>query len=253
MVLLLKGYEKLRYKIYVIFDLLIKIIMQQKLYTLLVALSVGFVTPNFAQHGNYHISNGFGVMGGITQYDIITDNFITTKGDGFIGGMSATVDIPHRWYNVSFGMQLSENHFDISGRSSSLGPSGQNIEYKLFAAQVALLMHVKVIENHFLIDLGPMIQYNGKMELDDKNQENYFIDNYTNLMASDITNISQFHFNGAVGASIGVRQFKIKAQYIYGFTNILQKLNKKDLDTSGMEDDFKGNQSMLALTAIFTF
>ena len=111
--------------------------MQQQLYTLLVALSIGFVTPILAQHGNYQISNGFGVMGGITQYDIVTDNFITTKGNGFIGGMSATADLPHRWYNVSFGMQLSENHLEISGRSSSLGPSGQDIEYKLLAAHVA--------------------------------------------------------------------------------------------------------------------
>lgn len=227
--------------------------MQQKIYTLLVALIIGFVTPIAAQHGNYRISNGFGIMGGITQYDIITDNFVTTKGDGFIGGMSATVDIPHRWYNVSFGMQLSENHFDISGRASSLGPSGQKIEYKLFAAQIALLMHIKIIKNDFLIDLGPMIQYNGKMELKDRGQENYFIDNYTNLTADNITNISQFHFNGAVGASLGVKQVKVKAQYIYGFTNILQKLNKKNLDTSGMDKDFKGNQSMLAFTILFTF
>ena len=33
------------------------------------------------------------------------------KGDGWIGGMSATVGLPHKWYNVSYGMQLSENTF----------------------------------------------------------------------------------------------------------------------------------------------
>jgi len=227
--------------------------MQQKPCILLVALTMCFVTPIFAQHGTYRISNGFGIMGGITQYDIQTDNFITTKGNGFIGGMNATVDIPHRWHNISFGMQLSENHLEIAGRASSLGAS-QNIEYKLFAAQVALLMHVKVIENHFTIDLGPMIQYNGKLELEDKSQENYIIENYSFLTAKNITNISQFHFNGAIGASAGLKQFKLKAQYIYGFTNILNKLNDKDYDTSGSADNkFKGNQSMLAFTALFNF
>jgi len=227
--------------------------MQHKLCILLVALTLGFVTPIFSQHGSYRISNGFGIMGGITQYDIQTDNFVTTKGNGFIGGMSAVVDIPHKWYNISFGMQLSENHLEIAGRASDLGAS-QNIEYKLFAAQVALLMHVKVIENYFTIDLGPMIQYNGKLELEDKSQKPFIVENYNVLTAENITNISQFHFNGAIGASAGIRQFKLKAQYIYGFTNMLNKLNDKDFDTSGSGDsNFKGNQSMLAFTAIFTF
>ena len=233
--------------------MLIKFIMQHKLCILLVALSLGFVTPIIAQHGSYRISNGFGIMGGITQYNIQTDNFNTTTGNGFIGGMSATVDIPHRWHNISFGMQLSEDHLEISGRSSNLSAS-QNIEYKLFAAQIALLMHIKVIENHFTIDLGPMIQYNGKLELEDKSQGGFIIDNYNVLTAKNITNISQFHFNGAIGASVGLRQFKLKGQYIYGFTNMLNKLNDKDFDTSGSANsNFKGNQSMLAFTAIFTF
>ena len=45
----------------------------------------------------------------ITQFDIITDNFETKKGDGWIANMAATVDIPQKWYNLSYGMQLSEN------------------------------------------------------------------------------------------------------------------------------------------------
>jgi hypothetical protein len=227
--------------------------MQHKSCILLVALTLCFVTPIFAQHQTYRIGNGFGIMAGITQYDIQTDNFVTTKGNGFIGGMSAIVDIPHKWHNISFGMQLSENHIEIAGRASDIGAS-QNIEYKLFAAQIALLMHVKVIENHFTIDFGPMIQYNGKLELEDKSQEGFIIDNYNTLTAENITNISQFHFNGAIGASAGIRQFKLKAQYIYGFTNILNKLNDKNFDTSGSDNNkFKGNQSMFAFTGIFTF
>ena len=139
--------------------------MKHKLCILLVAFTIGFVTTIFAQHGSYKITNGFGIMGGITQYDIKTDNFNTKQGNGFIGGMSATVDIPNRWYNVSFGMQLSENHFDVSAVNPSLTSSIENVEYKLFAAQIALLMHVKVIDGYFTIDLGPMLQYNGKLEL----------------------------------------------------------------------------------------
>jgi hypothetical protein len=227
--------------------------MKFKHYILLVALTIGFVTLGFSQHRAYDITNGFGIMGGITQFDIQTDNFMTNQGNGFVGGMTATVDIPHRWYNMSFGMQLSENHIEISARPSTASSLIENVEYKMFAAQVALLMHIKPFQDFLIIDVGPMLQYNGKLELEDKAQENYIINDYVNLSASNITNISQFNFNGAIGASVGIKQFKVKAQYIYGFTNILKKLSDQDIDTSGSDSDFKGNQTMLILAALFTF
>lgn len=220
---------------------------------LLVAISLCFVTKSFSQKGNYPITNGFGITGGITQFDIVTDNFTTKSSNGFVGGFTAAVDIPLRWYNVSFGMQLSESHIEILGRPTLVSSEDTYIDYKMFAAQVAMLMHIKVIPNHFTIDLGPMLQYNSKLEFKDKAQEAYYVNNYTNLTAEDITNISQFNLNGAVGASLGIRNFKLKAQYIYGFTNILKKLENQSFDTAGGDARFKGNQTMLVLGAIVSF
>ncbi|GAA4891597.1 hypothetical protein GCM10023311_15000 [Flaviramulus aquimarinus] len=219
---------------------------------LLVALALCFVTKSFSQRGNYRISNGIGITGGVTQFDIVTDNFTTKSSNGFIGGLSAVVDIPNRWYNMSFGMQLSESTIEISGRPTLTSTEEAFIEYKIFAAQLALLGHIKVIPNHFTIDVGPMLQYNGKLEFKDKDQEGYFVNNYTNLSTEDITNISQFNLNGAIGASIGFKNFKLKAQYIYGFTNILKKLEGK-VDATGGNARFKGNQTMLVLGAIVSF
>jgi hypothetical protein len=220
---------------------------------LLVALMLCFVTKSFSQKGNFRISNGIGITGGITQFDIDTDNFNTKSSNGFIGGLMATVDIPLRWYNVSFSMQLSENAIEISGRPDLISTQEAFVEYKMFAAQVAMLLHVKVIPNHFSIDFGPMLQYNGRLEFKDKNQEGYYINNYTNLSAQDITNISQFNFNGALGASLGIKNFKMKAQYVYGLTNILKKLEGQDIDTVGGDSRFKGNQTMLVLGAVLSF
>ncbi len=227
--------------------------MKKTQLILLVAISLTFVTLCSAQKGRYPITNGFGIFGGITQFDISTDNFVTAKGNGFLGGLSATVDIPLRWYNISFGMQLSENTIDILGRPDIASTQEEFINYKLFAAQVAMLMHVKVVEKHFTIDLGPMIQYNGELEFKNRDQEGYYINNYDNLSAMDITGISQFNFNGVIGASLGIKNFKLKGQYIYGFTNILNKLENADLDTAGGSARFKGNQNMLVLGAIVSF
>ena len=220
---------------------------------LLVALMLCFVTKSFSQKGNFRISNGIGITGGVTQFDIVTDNFNTKSSNGFIGGLMATVDIPLRWYNVSFGMQLSESSIEISGRPDLISTQEAFIEYKMFAVQVAMLLHIKVIPNHFTIDFGPMLQYNGRLEFKDKNQEGYYINNYTNLSAQDITNMSQFNFNGALGASLGIRNFKLKAQYIYGLTNILKKLEGQDIDTVGGDSRFKGNMSMLLFGAVVSF
>ena len=227
--------------------------MKYKHLLLLVALSIGFVTNIFAQKGNYRITNGIAITGAITNFNITTDNFNTEQDTGFLGGLIATVDIPNRWYNVSFGMQLSENHLKIEGRSGALTNDITFIEYKLFTAQVALLAHVKLIENYITFDIGPMLQYNGKLELRDKGQENYYINNYGNLTASDISDISKFNINGAIGLSAGLDFIKLKAQYIYGFTNILKKLDTQNLDTLGGNTRFKGNQSMLVLGAIVSF
>lgn len=220
---------------------------------LLVAITLCFVTKSFSQRDKYDIVNGFGIFGGITKVNLTTDNFITTQGDGFIGGMSATVDIPHRWYNMSFGMQLSESTISILGRPTISSSTNEFVDYKLFAAQVALMGHIKLAASYITLDVGPMLQYNSRLEIEDKNQEGYFINNYNNLTAEDISNISQFNLNGAVGITAGFKFLKLRAHYIYSATNTLKKLESESIDTSGGDSRFKGNLSMLVFGAMISF
>ena len=227
--------------------------MKNKELILLVAIAMCFVTPGFSQHANYHIKNGIAISGAVTKFDIISNNFTTKQENGFLGALIATVDIPNKWFNMSFGMQLSENSIGISARPNAISAQQEFVDYRLLTAQIALLGHVKIFEDYLTIEGGPMLQYNGKLELKDRSKENYFINNYNVLMAKDISNISQFNVNGAIGATAGFGFFRLKAQYIYGFTNILNRLNSQSIDTSGSEDRFKGHQSMLALGAMIVF
>lgn len=228
--------------------------MRRKQILQLLSLSMGFVTLVQGQIKSYNIVNGFGIQGGITKVDIITNNFETQSNSGWLGGMSATVDIPHRWYNVSYSIQFSENNFDIFGHSGIVSTIEEPIKYKMYTAQVALLAHIKLIGSNLTLDVGPMLQYNSELELTNKSQMDYILTNYDSLTADEIKGINQFNVDGTVGLTAGFDSFKVKAQYIYGFTNTLNKLNNKDLDTSGnSETNFKGNLSMLAFTAMFTF
>ncbi len=227
--------------------------MKFKLHILLVALTIGFVTNSYSQHKTYRITNGFGIMVGMSLYDIKTDNFITKQGLGFVGGLSATLDLPHKGYTVSYGMQLSENNLEISGRIAENVAGNEMLEYKLKAVQLGFTYHKKILGDNFTIDIGPQLQYNGKLELKDNAKEGYFINGYDSLTAKEIENISQFNVNGMVGASAGIGAFKIKAQYIYGFLNILDKLNDKNLNVGSNTETFKGNQSMLVFAVMVSF
>ncbi len=227
---------------------LFKIDMKNQL-NLLVAITLLFVTNTFAQRPNYDIRNFIGLYGGISQFDITTDNFVTEKQDGWIAGLTGIVNVEHKWYDVSYGIQFSENNLNISGRMTDNVPGEESIKYKLSAAQLVLLMHAKIYRQNLAIDFGPVIQANGFLELKDKSQEDYYINGYDGLKAIDLRDISKFNINAAIGATAGFKHFRVRAQYQYGLTNILNKLN--DLNIEGTK--FKGNQSQIIFTAIALF
>ena len=230
--------------------------MKKTQFILLVAFAIGFVTLGFAQrrpHGTVPIRNGFGIEGGISQFDINTDNFETEKGDGWLIGASATVDIPHKWYNMSYIIQLSEHTIGISAKPFASATTKEFVDYKIFNAQIALKAHIKIIKTFLTFDVGPMLQYNSELEIKDDKKKTYIITNYENLLAEDVSDISTFNFNGTAGLSGGYSHFRVKAQYIYGFTNMLNKLNNNDLNVGTNNEKFKGNQSLMVFTLMITF
>lgn len=229
--------------------------MQIRQFILLVACIAGFVTTAHSQrrpHGVVNIRNGFGLGGGITQFDIKTDNFNTQNGSGWAGGLAATLDLPHKIYTVSYGMQLSESTIGIMGKSIPAAQS-EALDYKLMMVQAQFLFHLKLAKDYLMIDAGPMLQYNGELELKNKAKENYNIDGYSGLLAKDISDISKFNVNAAIGATAGFSHFKLRVQYVYGLTNMFNKLNDQNLSTDPSNKAFKGNQSMLAFMAFIYF
>ena len=111
--------------------------MQKKQFIVLVVFCIAFVTIS-RQHKRYTIKNGIGLVGGLTQYDITTNNFKTTSGSGFVGGMIATVDIPHKWYTVSYGLQLSQNSIEIEGRTTATTKNIEQLEYDLLGSSTSI-------------------------------------------------------------------------------------------------------------------
>jgi hypothetical protein len=226
--------------------------MQKRTYILLVVITLCFVTIIAAQPRNYEIKNGISIGGGLTQYDIITDNFETSRASGWLISLAVGGELPHKWYDISYNMQLAENNIEISGRMTDDVAGDLTLKYKIFTAQAGINFHINIIGSNLTLDVGPQLQYNSELDLKNEAQESYFINGYDNLNALDIKDINQFNINGVGGLTAGIGPFKVRAQYIYGITNMLDKLN--DLEgINGSEDKFKGNQGMITLAAFFTF
>lgn len=218
----------------------------------LVVICHAFVTLSHAQPRNYDIQNFIGLGGGVTQFDIQTDNFTTSQSSGWFVSATAEGDLPNKWFNVSYSLTLSENKFDISGRLVDDVSGDETIRYKMFATQAGFSMHIKPIGPVITFDLGPQIQYNGKLVVDDEQKENYFLNPYDLLQAKEISDISQFNINAMGGVSLNLGRLKLRGQYVYGLTNMLNKLNSQNLNDGGGVD-YRGNQSQLLFGALVTF
>ena len=64
-----------------------------------------------------------------------------------------------------------------------------------------------------------MLQYNSDLDLDDESKEMYIIDGFNAIRANEISEISNFNVNATMGLTAGFYNFKLRAHYIYGFTN----------------------------------
>lgn len=145
-------------------------------------------------------------------------------------------------FDMMYGIAFYDSNLAISAKSTPVGGISRDLNYNLQSAQISVLAGYKIIKNHLSIEAGPVLNINGELTLKDTQYENYIIDGYSTLRATDIEEVSKVNFHLAGGISAGLKNFRLFALYQYGVTNILNKLNEKDLENS----DFKGNSVLLS-------
>jgi hypothetical protein len=187
----------------------------------------------FSQY-EYRDSNRIGISFGVNQFTLNTDNFQTKPGTGWNGGLSMRGNYYDDW-DMVYAMQFSENNFSVTTNSGFITV---DTNYKLSSAQISFQISYKFIENHLSVEFGPLVQINGKLNVE-KGKENNFISG-TTLLAKDIVGISQFNFYPMIGITAGVRHVRLNVSYQYGVNNMLGNLNNKNLGVS-----FKGNPGIL--------
>ncbi|POY39899.1 hypothetical protein C3L50_08695 [Flavobacterium alvei] len=187
----------------------------------------------FSQY-EYRDSNRIGISFGVNQFTLNTNNFQTKPGTGWNGGLSMRGNYYDNW-DALYAMQFSENNFSVSTNSGFIT---EDTNYKLSSVQISFLFSYKIVENHLSVEIGPLVQINGKLNVE-KGKENNIISG-TTLLAKDIVDISQFNFYPTIGVTAGVRHVRFNVSYQYGVNNMLGNLNNKNLGYS-----FKGNPGIL--------
>lgn len=202
-----------------------------------ISLTLFFVfisMATFAQY-EYRDSNRIGIVFGVNQFTLNTNNFQTKPELGWNAGLSMRGNFYNNW-DMVYNIQFSENNFSVATNTFTLAK--EDVNYKLASAQVSLQVSYRLVENHLSIEFGPIVQVNGKLNLD-SNDENNIISG-TTLLAKDIKTISNFNFYPTVGITFGVRHFRANVSYQYGVNNMLENLNNKNLGVN-----FKGNPGIL--------
>ena len=196
----------------------------------------------FSQYGNRD-GNRIGLSGGISQTSLFTSNFKSEHAMGFAGGISVRGNYYNDW-SMIYGMQFFANNFSLEATFN------QKIKYSIQGVKVRLLLSYNVIEDHVSIDFGPVLQINGKLGVAASDESKVIKGTF--LKADQILDISPVSGNFYLGCSAGSRTVRAVIFYEYGFTNILNKLNKDvTLQVLNNGDNFKGNLGVINAQLIF--
>lgn len=215
----------------------------------LLVFSLLFIsTISFAQYG-YRDGNRIGIAGGVSQSSLFTSNFNAKPGIGYAGGLSVRGNYYDNW-SMIYGMQFFMNTFSLE----SITPLSQSkdTEYNLSGVQVRLLLSYNIVKDHVSFDFGPVLQINGKMKVDSKDEVNTIKGTFLN--ANQIVDVSKVNGNFYAGISAGSKVVRVVVFYEYGFTNVFGKLNSQDsLLILNNNTKFKGNIGTVSGQISFNF
>ncbi|HLV91599.1 MAG TPA: outer membrane beta-barrel protein [Aequorivita sp.] len=190
--------------------------------------------------------NYLGITGGVVLFDLNTSDLSTKSETGFMFGFT-TRGAFYNDFDLIYGISFVSSRLSVEGKS----PSGkvEEIGYTIQGAQLNFLGSYNVVVNHLSFEFGPILDIHGKMKLDKNEFENHIISGHESITAKSIQDISMFDIRLAGGATVGMKHFRLSAQYHYGFLNVLNGLNDKDLG----KDNFKGNTSTIVVAATVYF
>lgn len=214
-------------------------------FTIVTALLLGTLVA----HGQYRDNeySFLGVSAGVSMFDLITSDLVTKQGTSFAGALSNRGAFFNA-FDLIWEIGFVQSEIDILA-SSANGVGQEYVGYNIQSGQVKILGSYNIILNHLSLEFGPVLNVNGKLNLDENNQEGLVLAGYNSMTTDQIEDITNVNFRLQGGLTAGLRHFRVTAQYQYGVTNMLNNLNDNGLET----DSLKGNSSTWILMAVVYF
>ena len=192
-----------------------------------------------AQYGRRD-SNRIGISGGITQMSLFSDQFNAKPEMGWTAGFSLRGNYYNDW-QMAFGMHFTESNFSLQPLFGN-----EDIKYKLAGVQVFLTGSYMIIENHLTVEIGPVLQVNGKLGIEEKDKLKLLKDSPL-LTANDIVDVTKINGNIYAGITAGIKNVRLHVAYQYGVNNFMNNLNKsEDLKLLNGNQKFKANYGILS-------
>ena len=213
----------------------------------LVFVLLGLINTASAQYGKGDY-NHIGISLGVNQTDLYTDNFAIKPGTSWTAGLSVRGNYYNN-FSMIYGMNFTENKFSIGTFS---GISQKEVDLKMMAVQIHLLLCYKIGGGPISLDFGPVLQVNSKLKFNDSDENNFIAGNEL-LRVQDVEDINPINFNIYAGISGGFENIRLSLSYQYGVTNILNNLNKQDEVALLADGKLKGNLGVIAGNIIFYF
>lgn len=213
-------------------------------------LAIVFIITSLSVSAQYGKGdyNHIGISLGINHTNLYTDNFNVKPAMNWTAGLSMRGNYYNN-FSMIYGMNFTENKFSIETFS---GFSQREVELKMMAVQIHLLLCYKIDGGPVSLDFGPVLQVNSKLKFNDADENNFIVGNEL-LRVQDIEDITPINFNVYAGISGGVENIRLSLSYQYGVTNILNNLNNQEEVRLLADGKLKGNLGVIAGNIIFYF
>lgn len=216
-----------------------------KRYFLVTFVMYSFVISAQYGRGDY---NHIGITIGANYSSLMTNQLETKPEMSWVTGLSVRGNYYNN-FSMVYGMHLTEQRFKVATIN---GFVQEDINYKLMAAQIYLLLSYQIAGSFVTIDAGPVLQFNGKLQYNDSDSEKRILGNEL-LKVSDLEKVSTFNALGHIGLTAGVENIRLNVAYQYGFTDLLSNLNKQENISSLNTEKLKGNLGVVLAGIIFYF
>lgn len=185
--------------------------------------------------------NRIGVQGGITYGKIASEDFDFNYGTGYTGGFSTRATAgEHILFLYGINFFRAKTSMEVR-EAITMDP--RKIDFNLSGAQVNFFLGYRVLREHLSVELGPILQFNGKLSPDEGN-ENYWLRDY-DINVEALENIAKVNMSLAAQISGGFPKLKFWVQYQYGLSNMFGDIDLQIIpEQDSTSEDPRGTMRM---------